>query len=67
MGGRGFKTIPLKFQSFDIAEPNTQFSGKYFHNNPIKIQFPAIFKLSTTPDYWATTPKSPFTLPPVLN
>jgi hypothetical protein len=23
--------------------------------------------LSTTPDYWATTPKSPFTLPPVLN
>jgi hypothetical protein len=46
----GVKTIPLKFQCFDKAEPNTQFSGKYIHNNLIKIQFEVIFKLSATPD-----------------
>jgi hypothetical protein len=31
-GGLGVK--PPKFRSFDQAEPNSQFRGKYIRNNP---------------------------------
>jgi hypothetical protein len=34
--------IPPKFQSFDKAEPNSQFRGKYFRNNLITIQISVI-------------------------
>jgi hypothetical protein len=33
-GGWGFTPLPLKFRSFDKAEPNSQFRGKYIPNNP---------------------------------
>jgi hypothetical protein len=38
---------PSKFRSFDKAEPNSQFHGKY---NLIRIQVSPICKLSRTPD-----------------
>jgi hypothetical protein len=30
--------LPLKFRGFDIAEPNSQFRGKYIRNNLIRIR-----------------------------
>jgi hypothetical protein len=36
-GGLGGSTPP-KFRSFDEAEPNSQFHGKYIHNNLLRIQ-----------------------------
>jgi hypothetical protein len=41
---------PLKFRSFNKAEPNSQFPGKYIHNNLIRIRVSPICKLSGTPD-----------------
>jgi hypothetical protein len=52
-GGRGggFKfCLPPKFRSFDKAEPNFQFHGKYIRNNLIRIRGSLICKLSGTPD-----------------
>jgi hypothetical protein len=48
--GRGGVNTPTKFQSFDKAEPNSQFHGKYILNNLIGIQVSLICKLSGTPD-----------------
>jgi hypothetical protein len=44
----GFKPPP-KFQSFDKAKPNSQFRGKYIHNNLIRIQISLTCKLSGNP------------------
>jgi hypothetical protein len=41
---------PRKFRSFDNAEPNSQFRGKYIRNNLIRIRVSLICKLSVTPD-----------------
>jgi hypothetical protein len=50
-GGLGWFNPPSpKFRSFDKAEPNSQFRGKYIHNNLIKIRVSLIYKLSGTPD-----------------
>jgi hypothetical protein len=67
-GGWGVQTPPPpKFLSFDKAEPNSQFRGKYIRNNLIRIRVSLICKLSGTPDSGATAPRSPFSLPSVLN
>jgi hypothetical protein len=41
---------PPKFQSFEKAEPNYQFRGKYIRNNLIRIRVSIICKLSGTPE-----------------
>jgi hypothetical protein len=41
---------PVAFWSFDKAKPNSQFHGKYIHNNLIRIQVSLICKLNGTPD-----------------
>jgi hypothetical protein len=41
---------PPKFRSFDKAEPNSLFHGKYIRNNLIRIRVSLICKLSGTPD-----------------
>jgi hypothetical protein len=41
---------PPKFPSFDKAEPNSQFRGKYIRNNLIRIRVSFIGKLSGPPD-----------------
>jgi hypothetical protein len=41
---------PLKFQSVDKAEPNSQFHEKYICNNLIRIQVSLVYILSETPD-----------------
>jgi hypothetical protein len=46
----GVEPPPPKFLSFDKAEPNSQFRGKYVHNNLIRIQVSLICNLSGTPD-----------------
>jgi hypothetical protein len=48
-GGFGRFNPHLKFWSFDKAEPNSQFRGKYICNNLIKIWVSPICKLSGTP------------------
>jgi hypothetical protein len=48
-GGGVFKP-PMKFQSFDKAEPNSHFHGKYICNNLIRIRVSHNCKLSGTPD-----------------
>jgi hypothetical protein len=48
--GFGGVNPPLKFWSFDKAEPNTQFHGKYNHYNIITIRISLICKLSGTPE-----------------
>jgi hypothetical protein len=48
-GGVGVEPPP-KFRSFDKAEPNSQFRGKYIRNNLFRIQISLICKLSETPD-----------------
>jgi hypothetical protein len=45
-----------KFRSFDKAEPNSQFRGKYIRNNLIRIRVWLIYKLSGTTDLRATAP-----------
>jgi hypothetical protein len=37
-GVRGLAVPPPKLLSFDKDEPNSQFRGKYIHNNKIRIQ-----------------------------
>jgi hypothetical protein len=49
-GGFGGSNPPPKFQSFDKAEPNSLFHGKYIHNNLIRIRVSLICKLNGTPD-----------------
>jgi hypothetical protein len=58
---------PPKIRSFDKAEPNSLLRGIYIRNNVIRIWVSFICKLSGTPDWWATAPRSPFSLPSVLN
>ena len=41
--GGGFKPPPPKFRSFDKAEPNSQFCGKYIRNNLTRIRLSLIF------------------------
>jgi hypothetical protein len=41
---------PKKILSFDKAEPNSQFRGKYIRNNLIRIRISLICKLNGTPD-----------------
>jgi hypothetical protein len=65
-GGWGW-TLPSKFRSFAKAEPNSQFRGIYILNNLIRIWVLFISKLSGTPDEEATAPRSPFSLPSILN
>jgi hypothetical protein len=48
-GGSGVQ-IPPKFRSFNKAEPNSQFRGKYIRNNLIRIRVSLICKLSGTLD-----------------
>jgi hypothetical protein len=50
-GFGGVQTPPEipKFFFFDKAEPNSQFRGKYFRNNLIRIRGSLICKLSGTP------------------
>jgi hypothetical protein len=38
-GFRRFNLPSSKFRSFDKTEPNSQFRGKYIHNNQITIRF----------------------------
>jgi hypothetical protein len=66
-GGGGSTPPPPKFRSFDKAEPNSQFRGIYIHNNVIRIRISFICKSSETHDKGATAPRSPFSLPSVLN
>jgi hypothetical protein len=47
---RGVPSPSPKFQSFDKAELNSQFRGKYIHNNLIRIWVSLIYKLSGTPN-----------------
>jgi hypothetical protein len=58
---------PPKCLCFDRADPNSQFHGKYIRNNLIRIRVSPICKLSATPDWGATAPRSPFYLPSVIN
>jgi hypothetical protein len=66
-GGWGGWNLPPKFKRFDKAEPNSHFRGIYIHNNVIRIRVSFICKSSGTPDKGATAPRSPFSLPSVLN
>jgi hypothetical protein len=57
-GGLGCSTPP-KFQSFDKAEPNFLFRGKYIRNNLKGIRVSLICKLSgTAPDHRFLCPLS---------
>jgi hypothetical protein len=51
-GGLGGSNHPLppKFRSFDKAELNSEFRGKYILNNLIRIRGSLIYRLSGTPD-----------------
>jgi hypothetical protein len=49
-GVGGFNPLPPKFRSFDKAQPNSNFRGKYTRNNLIRTQVSLICKLSGTPD-----------------
>jgi hypothetical protein len=49
-GGWGVEPPP-KFWSYDKAELNSQFRGKYIRNNLIRIRVSLICRLSGTPDY----------------
>jgi hypothetical protein len=49
-GGEGGGFNPPEILKFDKAEPNSQFHGKYIHNNIIRVQVSLICKLSRTPD-----------------
>ena len=42
-GGLGCSNPPPKFRSFDKAEPNSQFHGKYIPNNLTRIRLSLIF------------------------
>jgi hypothetical protein len=59
--------IQTSDRSFDKAEPNSQFRGKYISNNLTRIRVSLICILSGTLDQGATAPRSPFSVPSVLN
>jgi hypothetical protein len=63
-GGGGLGVQPPIFRYCDNAEPNSQFRGIYIRNNLIRIRGSLIYKLSGTPDWGATAPRS---LSPQLN
>ena len=42
-GGWDVQTPPPKFRSFEKAEPNSQFRGKYIRNNLTRIRLSLIF------------------------
>jgi hypothetical protein len=66
-GFEGFNR-PHVFLSYDTAEPNSQFRGKYIRNNLIRIRGSLIWKLNETPDYGGyCPPRSPFCPSYVLN
>jgi hypothetical protein len=69
-GVYGVQTLPppqKKIRSFDKGKLYSQFCGKYFYDNLIRIQVSLFCKFSGTPDYGATTPRFPFSLLSVLN
>jgi hypothetical protein len=51
-----FGVQPLKFRSFDKAEPNSHFRGKYVRNNVTRTRVSLIWKLSGTPDMGGLPP-----------
>jgi hypothetical protein len=55
---------PLKFRSFDKAEPNSQFCGIYIRNNLIRIRVSFIRKLNGTP-YSGLPPPNPCSVCPL--
>jgi hypothetical protein len=62
VGGGGVWVFnPPKFRSFDKAEPNSQFRGKYIRNNLTRIRLSLIFKLfRENPSPPAVTPTVAF-------
>jgi hypothetical protein len=58
-GGLGVNPPPptTTFRSFEKAEPNSQFRGKYIPNNVIRTRISLICKLSGTPDYVGCNPQ----------
>jgi hypothetical protein len=56
-----------KSRSFNKAEQNFQFRGKYISNNLNTMRFLPICKLSWTPALGATAPRFSFSVPSVLN
>jgi hypothetical protein len=50
VGGFNPRPLPPKFRSFDKAEPNSQFRGKYIRYNLTRIRVSPICKLSGTLD-----------------
>jgi hypothetical protein len=48
-GGLWCSNPPPKFRSFDKAEPNFQFRGKYIHNNLIRIWVSLILQIERNP------------------
>jgi hypothetical protein len=65
--GGGSTPPPPEIPKFDKAEPNSRFRGKYIRDNLIRIRVSFICKLNGTPDEGAIAPRSPFSLPSVLN
>jgi hypothetical protein len=63
----GSNPLTPKFRSFFKDEPNSQFRGNFIRNKLIRIWVSLICKLSGTPDYGDTTPRSPFSLHSVLD
>jgi hypothetical protein len=59
-GGLGVSTSPKLSRI-------PQFRGKYIRNNLIRKRGSLICKLSGTPDWGATVPRSPFSLPSAFN
>jgi hypothetical protein len=59
-------TLP-ELRSFHKARPNSQFRVKYIRNNLIRLRISLTWNLSGTPEYGPTAPRSPFSLPTVLN
>jgi hypothetical protein len=66
-GGLGLFNPPPKFRSFDKAEPNSQFRGKYICNNlrhPERLTKPnRIANWAEPPTRGLPPPRSPFSLP----
>jgi hypothetical protein len=67
--GFGGSTPLKKFRSFDEAEPNYQFRGKYIRDNLIRIRVSLICKIEWNPWVGGYCPQTPFlsALCPELN
>jgi hypothetical protein len=65
-GGLGGSTTPNS-EVLPKLRPTFQFREIYIRNNLIIIWFSFICKLCETPDWGATAPRSPFSMPSVLN